>query len=136
MMGYLLHSSSNVSDNERKMVLTACTTTTFDAIKSALKRIVGSSGSASFTSQTSSASASLETVEIKEECYYNEVTTLQEEEVVMKHDVMMSLRTMLSFQVLRAAVLCVGGSRRPWSQNTSKLSSDFGLSLFEAGLKG
>ena len=51
-------------------------------------------------------------------------------------DVMMSLRTMLSFQVLRAAVLCVRGSRRPWSQNTSKLSSDFGLSLFEAGLKG
>ena len=48
----------------------------------------------------------------------------------------MSLRTMLSFQVLRAAVLCVRGSRRPWSQNTSKLSSDFGLSLFEAGLKG
>ena len=28
-------------------------------------------------------------------------------------DVMMSLRTMLSFQVLRAAVLCVRGSRRP-----------------------
>ena len=51
-------------------------------------------------------------------------------------DVMMSLRTMLSFQVLRAAVLYVRGSRRPWSQNTSKLSSDFGLSLFEAGLKG
>ena len=51
-------------------------------------------------------------------------------------DVMMSLRTMLSFQVLQAAVLCVRGSRRPWSQNTSKLSSDFGLSLFEAGLKG
>ena len=51
-------------------------------------------------------------------------------------DVMMSLRTMLSFQVLRAAVLCVRGSRRPWSQKTSKLSSDFGLSLFEAGLKG
>ena len=51
-------------------------------------------------------------------------------------DVMMSLRTMLSFQVLRAAVLCVRGSRRPWSQNSSKLSSDFGLSLFEAGLKG
>ena len=51
-------------------------------------------------------------------------------------DVMMSLRTMLSFQVLRAAVLCVRGSRRPWSQNTSKLSSDLGLSLFEAGLKG
>ena len=65
-----LLSSSNVSDNERKMVLTACTTTTLDAIKSALKRIVGSSGSASFTSQTSSASASLEAVEIKEECYY------------------------------------------------------------------
>ena len=40
-------------------------------------------------------------------------------------DVMMSLRTMLSFQVLRAAVLCVRGSRRPWAQNTSKLSSDF-----------
>ena len=54
-------------------------------------------------------------------------------------DVMMSLRTMLSFQVLRAAVLhvlCVRGSRRPWAQNTSKLSSDFGLTLFEAGLKG
>ena len=46
-----LLSSSNVSDNERKMVLTACNTTTLDAIKSALKRIVGSSGSASFTSQ-------------------------------------------------------------------------------------
>ena len=28
-------------------------------------------------------------------------------------DVMMSLRTMLSFQVLRATVLCVCGSRRP-----------------------
>ena len=51
-------------------------------------------------------------------------------------DVMMSLRTMLSFQVLRAAVLCVWGSRRPWAQNTTKLSSDFGLTLFEAGLKG
>ena len=51
-------------------------------------------------------------------------------------DVMMSLRTMLSFQVLRAAVLCVRGSRRPWSRNTSELSSDFGLSLFEAGLRG
>ena len=51
-------------------------------------------------------------------------------------DVMMSLRTMLSFQVLRAAVLCVRGSRRPWAQNASKLSSDFGLTLFEAGLKG
>ena len=36
-------------------------------------------------------------------------------------DVMMSLKTMLSFQVLRAAVLCVHGSRRPWSQITSKL---------------
>ena len=51
-------------------------------------------------------------------------------------DVMMSLRTMLSFQVLRAAVLCARGSRRPWAQNTSKLSTDFGLALFEAGLKG
>ena len=51
-------------------------------------------------------------------------------------DVMMSLRTMLSFQVLRAAVLCVRGSRRPWAQNTSKIYSDFGLTLFEAGLKG
>ena len=37
---------------------------------------------------------------------------------------------------IRAAVLCVRWSRRPWSQNTSKLSSDFGLSLFKAGLKG
>ena len=51
-------------------------------------------------------------------------------------DVMMSLRTILSFLVLGAAVLCVRGSRIPWSQNTCKLSSDFGLSLFEAGIKG
>ena len=32
-------------------------------------------------------------------------------------DVIMSLRTMLSFQVLRAAVLCVRGSRRTWAHN-------------------
>ena len=51
-------------------------------------------------------------------------------------DVMMSLRTMLSFQVLRAAVLCVRG-RRLWAQNTSELSSYFDLTwtLFKAGLK-
>jgi len=51
-------------------------------------------------------------------------------------DVMMGLRTALSFQTLRSALLCVRGSRTPWSHNTSKLSSDFGLALFEAGLRG
>ena len=52
------------------------------------------------------------------------------------NDVMMGLRTALSFQTLRSTLLCVRGSRRPWSHNTSKLSSDFGLTLFEAGIKG
>ena len=33
-------------------------------------------------------------------------------------DVMTSLRTTFPLQVLRAAVFCVQGSRRPWSQNT------------------
>ena len=42
------------------------------------------------------------------------------------NDVMMSLRTLLSFQVLIKAILCVRGSRRPWAENTPKLSSDFG----------
>ena len=31
------------------------------------------------------------------------------------NDVMMCLRTMLSFYVLRAVVLCVRGLRRPWA---------------------
>ena len=69
-----LLSSSNVSDNERKMVLTACDTSTFEKIKSALKRIVGSSSSASSTSQPSGSSSAsytpLGAVEIKEEVYY------------------------------------------------------------------
>jgi hypothetical protein len=51
-------------------------------------------------------------------------------------DVMMGLRTALSFLILRSALLCIRGSRTPWSHNTSKLSSDFGLTMFEAGLKG
>ena len=46
------------------------------------------------------------------------------------------LRTRLSFEVLRACLLCVRGSRRPWHHNTAKLSSDFGLTLHEAGIKG
>ena len=38
-----LLSSCNLTGNERKMILTACTTTTFENVKSALKRILGSS---------------------------------------------------------------------------------------------
>ena len=68
LLALKLLSSSNVSDNERKMVLTACTTTTFDLLKSDLKRIVGSSGNYSLTAQASS--TSLGAQEIKEECYY------------------------------------------------------------------
>ena len=41
-------------------------------------------------------------------------------------DVMMSLRTMLSFQVVRAAVKCVTGH----GDFGHRTSSDFGLSLF------
>ena len=50
-------------------------------------------------------------------------------------DVMGWLRTKLSFEVLRAAILCVRGSRRPWHrQDTVKISEDFGLRTIEAGL--
>ena len=45
------------------------------------------------------------------------------------------LRTKLSFEVLRASLLCVRGSRRPWiNQEATKVSTDFGLRFVEAGL--
>ena len=45
------------------------------------------------------------------------------------------LRTELSFEVLRATLLCVRGSRRPWFKHeTVKISEDFGLRSIEAGL--
>ena len=40
------------------------------------------------------------------------------------------IRTRLSFETLRSAVLCVRGSRRPWHKSCQ--SSDFGLLVSEA----
>ena len=40
------------------------------------------------------------------------------------------ITTRLSFEILRSAVLCVRGSRRPWHKSCQ--SSDFGLLVSEA----
>ena len=45
-----------------------------------------------------------------------------------------SLRTKLSFEVLKSALLCVRGSRRPWG-GTYDQGNDFVLRSFEAGLR-
>ena len=42
---------------------------------------------------------------------------------VIRRTVRIPVRTMLSFQVLRAAVSCVRGSRRPWAQITEHLQT-------------
>ena len=45
------------------------------------------------------------------------------------------LRTKLSFEVLKSALLCVRGSRTPWYKKSQvQISEDFGLSVVTAGL--
>ena len=43
------------------------------------------------------------------------------------------LRTKLSYEVLKSALLCIRGSRRPWC-STYDQGNDFALRSFEAGL--
>ena len=43
------------------------------------------------------------------------------------------IRTRLSFEILRSALLCVRGSRRPWHRSCQ--SSDFGLLVSEAEIQ-
>ena len=48
-------------------------------------------------------------------------------------DVITWIRTRLSFEVLRSSLLCIRGSRRPWSQ-PEKIGEDFKLHTIEAEL--
>ena len=49
-------------------------------------------------------------------------------------DVITSLRTKLSFCILKAALLCVRGSRTPWSKNIKQEETDFALLNKEADI--
>jgi len=50
------------------------------------------------------------------------------------NDVMNWLRTKVSVEVVKSALLCVRGSRTPWIKKEVKVSEDFGLSVVTAGL--
>ena len=45
------------------------------------------------------------------------------------------IRTKLSFEILRSALLCVRGSRSPWKQDLNELIVDFKLNTVEAQIR-